>query len=77
MLHMSEKDVGQRLRELRKDFGFSQEHLARELDVTVSTVIKWERGDFYPGAKSLLVLIERFGVSMNWLLAGRGPKFAK
>jgi len=67
--------IGERLQEIRRDFGLSQEGLARRLDVSVSTVIKWERGYFLPGARALLAIAENFKVSINWLLMGKGPKF--
>ena len=69
--------VSQRLLELRRDFGLSQEGLARRLEVSVSTVAKWERNDSLPGARALLRLAEIFNVSINWLLLGVGPKFLR
>jgi len=74
---MSEKDIPERLRELRRDFGISQEKLAQELGVAVFTVQKWERGSFLPGVKALIALAEKFSVSLNWLLLGEGPRFLR
>lgn len=74
---MSEKGIPERLRELRKDFGLSQERLAQDLGIAVFTVQKWERGSFLPGAKALIAIAEKYGVSLNWLLLGEGPKFLK
>ncbi|MEO0141239.1 MAG: helix-turn-helix transcriptional regulator [candidate division WOR-3 bacterium] len=74
---MSEGDIPERLKELREDFGISQEQFAKELDITVFTVQKWERGAFLPGAKALIAIAEKYGVSLNWLLLGEGPKFLK
>ena len=36
------------IKAIRRDFGFTQEELARELGVTLSTVSKWEQGLFSP-----------------------------
>jgi transcriptional regulator with XRE-family HTH domain len=74
---MSEKEISERLKELRKDFGLSQERLAQELGVAVFTVQKWERGSFLPGAKALIAISEKFGISLNWLLLGEGPRFLR
>ena len=41
-------EFGNRLYELRKQKGLSQEELANRLDVTRQTVSKWELGDSTP-----------------------------
>ncbi|MGC8894590.1 MAG: helix-turn-helix domain-containing protein [candidate division WOR-3 bacterium] len=74
---MSEKEIPERLRELRKDFGLSQEKMAQDLGVTVFTLQKWERGIFLPGVKALIAIADKYSVSMNWLLLGEGPRFIK
>lgn len=74
---MSEKDIPERLRELRRDFGLSQEKLAQDLGIAVFTIQKWERGRFLPGVKALITIADRFGVSLNWLLLGEGPRFLR
>ncbi|KKM15884.1 hypothetical protein LCGC14_1691570 [marine sediment metagenome] len=40
------ENLGDRLRQLRKEKGWAQEDLARHIDVSLSTVQRWEhRGD--------------------------------
>jgi transcriptional regulator with XRE-family HTH domain len=47
----------------REALRWSQEKLARELDVSTSTVRNWERGDGGPSYENLL----RIYAVMNWL----------
>lgn len=60
--------VGQRIRELRKNFnnnqGISQEVLAQELDQPTNTVSRWETGTYKPNLKDLENLSRFFGVSI-------------
>lgn len=41
-------DFAQKVKKIRKELGLSQEHLARELGVTFSTVNRWENGKSKP-----------------------------
>jgi non-specific serine/threonine protein kinase len=50
--------VGERLRELRRRLGLSQEQLARRLGVSFATVNRWESGRTQISAKSLAALAE-------------------
>lgn len=57
-----------RLRDLRNSKGMSQATLAKELNVSKSTIGLWETGDTLPDAKSLYALAKIFGVSSDYLL---------
>ena len=50
--------VGERLRELRRRLGLSQEQLARRLDVSFATVNRWESGRTQLSARSAAALAE-------------------
>ena len=62
---------GNRLYELRKKAGMSQEELAAALDVTRQTVSKWEVGDSTPELMKLIALGDLFGVSLDYLALGK------
>ena len=47
-------EFGNRLYELRKQKGLSQEELANRLDVTRQTISKWELGDSTPDMDKLV-----------------------
>ena len=60
-----------RLYQLRKQKGFSQEELANRLNVSRQTVSKWEVGDSTPDMEKLAAMSELFGVSLDQLVLGR------
>lgn len=57
-----------RLRELREKKGISQEGLARDFEVSKSTIGLYETGDTLPNAKTLHDLAIYFDVSADYLL---------
>ena len=67
---------GERLMELRKSRGLSQESLGDMIDVTRQTVSKWERGDSTPELEKLIELARVFDVSLDEL-AGLERKAAE
>lgn len=66
-----------RLYELRKQKGLSQEDLANRLNVTRQTVSKWEVGDSTPDMEKLIALAELFEVSLDELILGKKPVTTK
>ena len=63
--------IGQRILELRKQNGMSQEQLAEKLQVTRQTISKWESDKSIPDVTILITLSEIFGVSLDFLIAGK------
>lgn len=63
-------EFANRLYELRKKAGLSQEELAAALDVTRQTVSKWEVGDSTPDLAKLVALGAFFGISLDALVLG-------
>jgi len=55
----------EKLRNLRKEKGMSQEDLAEVLGVSRQAVSKWESGQSYPEIESLIALGELFGVTLD------------
>lgn len=60
----------EKLQELRKNKGLTQEALAEVLYVSRTAVSKWESGRGYPGIESLKQISTYFGVSIDDLLSG-------
>ena len=59
---------GDRLRELRKQSGFSQQELADRIDQTKQAVSQYERGVRKPDIDMLSALCDIFNVSMDYLM---------
>ena len=63
----------QRLYELRKKAGLSQEGLADLLGVTRQAVQKWEAGASRPDMDNLAALARYFNVTLDYLVTGQEP----
>lgn len=61
-------DLGNRLLELRKHSGMSQEEVAEKLNVSRQTVSKWETGLSTPDFDKIAPLCNLYGISTNELL---------
>ena len=63
-------DFCEKLQQLRKRKGLTQEELAESLYVSRTAVSKWEAGRGYPNIDSLKALAVFFGVTIDELLSG-------
>lgn len=61
-------EIANRLVELRKKSGFSQEQLADKLGLSRQAVSKWERAEASPDTDNLICLAKLYGVSLDDLL---------
>ena len=59
-----------RLKEERRKAGLTQESLARQMDLSVSTIVKWEHGHMKPSFDNLSKLKEILGCSLDELMKG-------
>ena len=63
-------DFNEKLQELRKQKGLTQEELAEALFVSRTAVSKWESGRGYPNLDSLKAIGKFFSVTVDELLSG-------
>ena len=63
-------DFHEKLQELRKARGLTQEELAEALYVSRAAVSKWESGRGYPGIDSLKAISKYFSITIDDLLSG-------
>jgi transcriptional regulator with XRE-family HTH domain len=61
-------EIANRLVELRKKSGLSQEELAAKLGLSRQAVSKWERAEASPDTDNLICLAKLYGVSLDDLL---------
>lgn len=62
--------LGERLYELRKKKGLSQEEVAERLNVTRQSVSKWETDESKPDFDKIVPICELYEISTNELLSG-------
>lgn len=60
--------TAERLVQLRKEHGLSQEELAAKLGVSRQAVSKWERGEASPDTDNLIALAKLYQISLDELL---------
>lgn len=63
-------EIHEKLQELRKQKGLTQEELAEVLYVSRTAISKWESGRGYPNIDSLKAISRFFGVTIDELLSG-------
>lgn len=66
-------DFRERLFDLRRQAGLSQEELANLVGVTRQAVQKWEAGTSRPDMDNLVSLADYFKVSLDFLVTGKEP----
>ncbi len=64
-------ETANRLYELRKKMGLSQEELAERLGVSRQAVSKWERSEASPDTDNLIALAKIYGLTLDELIYGK------
>ena len=65
--------LGEKIRETRRKYGFSQEQLAEKLSVSRSAIAKWETDKGLPDVGNLKLLARLLNVSVDQLLDEEEP----
>ena len=60
--------LSEKLYQLRRQSGLSQEQLAEKLNVSRQAISKWESGQSFPEAEKLLAISDYFQVSLDGLM---------
>ena len=66
--------IADRLVELRREKGWSQEELAAKLGVSRQAVSKWERAESSPDTDNLIALARLYEISLDGLLLHDAPE---
>ena len=61
-------NFNEKLINLRKSMGLSQEELGAEIKVSRQTISKWESGQSYPDFQRLVLLSDYFGLTLDELI---------
>ena len=62
--------IGNRIAELRKAKGFTQEYVADQLGVSRQAVSKWEQDQTSPDTKNLIALAQLLDTDISFLAMG-------
>lgn len=62
--------IGSTLADLRKKRGISQEKLAKDLDISVSSVRKYEYGERTPNDDTKMIIAKYYGKTVGELFFG-------
>ncbi|MCP5103007.1 MAG: helix-turn-helix transcriptional regulator [bacterium] len=71
------KEISLRFKKVREVLNCSQEKMAARLEVERVSYTKYESGKALPGHYRLNILARHFDVSLDWLIADKGPMFYK
>jgi transcriptional regulator with XRE-family HTH domain len=67
---------GERLRKVRGLLGLDQKAFGLAIGVAGrDTISRWERGLGFPSADILLILRQKYFISIDWLMTGEGKPF--
>ena len=69
--------VGERIQDLRKKKGYSQEKLAAHLNMSRQAVAKWEQNVCEPNFDCLARMSDLFGVDLDYLIRGKASEEIK
>ena len=61
-------EFNEKLQQLRRGRGMTQEELAEKLDLSRQAISRWENGTALPDANNILQLSKIFGVTSDYLL---------
>ena len=61
-------NLGEKIKECRKQAGFSQEQLAERLNVSRQAITKWETNKGIPDIANLIAISDEFGLSLDELI---------
>lgn len=69
---MDKTTIGQRIRALRRSKKLTQVQLAKIAGVSSPAVTEWEKDSYLPKAASLEAIANKFGVTTEYILTGKG-----
>lgn len=63
-------NIAERLKQLRKNAGYSQEQAAEVLGISRQAISKWESGQGNPDIENIVKMTELYHVSADYILSG-------
>jgi len=75
-IEMNLKEIGQRLKQVRKSLGLTLVDVGKSTGASVSAISEIEAGIKKPSAVYLSGLAHEYQVNLNWVLTGKGASFS-
>ena len=69
---MYQESFASKLKKARRNTGFTQREVAKEVKIPYSTIANWELGRTQPDIESIGILADFYGVSCDWLIGTKG-----
>jgi transcriptional regulator with XRE-family HTH domain len=69
--------IGDRMRNLRLEFGKRLKDVSMQTGISMSSICRIESNEVQPDASDVTAYCEVFGVTHKWLLTGDGVKFSR
>lgn len=66
-----------RLKEVRRDAGLTQNDFASKIGLSRSAYSKYEAGSVNPASRFIKQIAVQFSVNEHWLITGEGDKYTK
>ena len=66
---MSIENIGKRIKEIRLEYGLSQQQFGKLLSVSQDTISLWENGKSLPTTEFLIAIAKHFNVSADYILS--------
>lgn len=63
-------DIGEKIREIRERNHLSRDSFAERLNISRTTVYRWEEGKFKPNTSNLISISKEFGVKLDEIIKG-------
>jgi transcriptional regulator with XRE-family HTH domain len=69
------KEIGMKMRKIRKALGYTQVTMVSFFEIGRANYSRIEKGEIFPTAAILNVICREFHVSLDWLIANEGEMF--
>jgi len=66
-----------RIVELRRLLNYSTKKMSECLSASSTSYLRYEQGKTLPGFSGLFSIAEKLGISLDWLICGKGPVYYK
>ncbi len=71
------KEIGRRMKEIRKTIAYTQEEMVSSFEIGRANYSRIENGEVSPNPQILYTLRTKFNISLDWLIIGSGKMFVQ